>query len=77
MLTQRDLLFRLAQFAALFVMACIGLFDLASGMASSGALVLLRVPMAIATAAVWLPRHRQGSNLPSPAPTPPCGRSVR
>ncbi|MGA5299120.1 sensor histidine kinase [Nucisporomicrobium flavum] len=61
MLTQRDLLFRLAQFAALFVMACIGLFDLASGLADSGALVLLRVPMAIATAAVWLPRHRQGS----------------
>jgi len=61
MLTQRDLLLRLAQFGALFVMACLGLFDLATGMAGAGSLVLLQVPSAVATAAVWLPRHRQGS----------------
>ena len=61
MLTQRALLFRLAQLAALFVMACLGLFDLATGMAGGGASVVLGVPAAVATAAVWLPRHRQGS----------------
>ena len=61
MLTQRALLFRLAQLGALFVMACLGLFDLATGMAGAGSVVLLQVAAAVATAAVWLPRHRQGS----------------
>lgn len=61
MLKQRDLLLRLAQLAALFLMACLGLFDLANGLTNSGSLVLLQVLSAVGTAAVWLPRHRQGS----------------
>jgi signal transduction histidine kinase len=60
MLRQRELLFRFGQLAALFVMACLGLFDLATGLAGGG-MVMLQVLAAIATAAVWLPRHRQGS----------------
>jgi len=61
MLTQRNLIFRIGQLAALFVMACLGLFDLASGMGGADGLILLRVLAAVATAAVWLPKHRQGS----------------
>ncbi|GGQ62726.1 sensor histidine kinase [Couchioplanes azureus] len=61
MLTQRALLFRLAQLGGLFVMACLGLFDLANGMASGGDIALLQVLSAVATAVVWLRRHRQGS----------------
>jgi signal transduction histidine kinase len=61
MVRQRDLLFRLGQLAALFVMACLGLFDLAGGMADGGGFALMQVLAAVATAAVWLPRHRQGS----------------
>ncbi|WP_106124796.1 sensor histidine kinase [Pseudosporangium ferrugineum] len=61
MLTQRLLLLRLGQLAALFLMACLGLFDLANGMTNSGSFVLIQILTAIATAVVWLPRHRQGS----------------
>jgi signal transduction histidine kinase len=63
MATQRNwnLLFRLAQVTALGVMAVLGVFDLASGMATGGGLVVLQVLSAMATAAVFLPRHRQGS----------------
>ena len=61
MLTQRKLIFRFGQLAALFVMACLGLFDLATGMGGGEAIILLQVLAAVATAAVWLPSHRQGS----------------
>ncbi|MFI5493672.1 sensor histidine kinase [Actinoplanes sp. NPDC051859] len=61
MLTQRALFFRLAQVGALFLMALLGMFDVANGMASSGDMVFLQVLSAIATAVVWLPRHRHNS----------------
>jgi signal transduction histidine kinase len=62
MLTQRNrnLLFRLGQLAVLLVMAVLGLFDLQYGMAGNG-LALLQIASAVATAVVWLRRHRQGS----------------
>ncbi|AGL18477.1 sensor histidine kinase [Actinoplanes sp. N902-109] len=62
MVTQRDLLLRSGQLAALFVMFCLGLLDLAGGLLTgSEGIGLLRVLTALATAVVWLPRHRQGS----------------
>jgi signal transduction histidine kinase len=61
MLTQRKLLLRFGQLAALFLMACLGLADLVSGMAGAGGIVIFQVLAAVATAAVWLPQHRQGS----------------
>jgi signal transduction histidine kinase len=61
MLRQRELLFRLGQLAALFVMACLGVFDLSSWLNDGRAIVLVQVIAAVATAGVWLPRHRQGS----------------
>jgi len=59
MLTHKNLLRRFGQLAALGVMALLGLFDLSTGPASSVA--VLMVISAVATAAVWLPRHPQGS----------------
>jgi signal transduction histidine kinase len=56
----RNVLIRLGQLAALLVMAVLGMLDVASGLLESP-LVLLQVLMAIATAAVWLPQHPQGS----------------
>ncbi|MCO1594679.1 histidine kinase [Micromonospora sp. RHAY321] len=59
---------RLGQLAGLAAMALLGLFDLrfglASGMSTASALLLLvRVGLAMSTALVWLPVHRQGSRL--------------
>ena len=64
MLTQRnrDLLAHLGQVAVLGLMALLGLWDLSFGLAGSP-LVPLQVLSAVATAAVWLPRHRQDSTL--------------
>jgi len=61
MATQRNwhVLFRLGQAGALGVLALLGLFDLSAGM--TGELVPLQVLSAMAAAAVFLPRHRQGS----------------
>jgi signal transduction histidine kinase len=60
--TGRTLLFRLGQLGALVVMALLGAWDLAAQMASAGGgLAVLQVLTAMATAVVWLPRHRQGS----------------
>ena len=56
----RNLLLHLGQLVVLVVMAVLGLFDLQAGFATSG-LVVLQVLSAVATAAVWLPRHQQGS----------------
>ena len=68
----RNRLFHLGQLCVLVVMACLGLLDLQTGMATTG-LVLLQIPMAVATAAVWLPRHRQGSTaLPKVAVALAC-----
>jgi signal transduction histidine kinase len=55
----RTVLRRLGQLAALGLMAALGLFDVSTGIRSP--LILLQVLSAIATAAVWLPRHEQGS----------------
>jgi signal transduction histidine kinase len=55
----RKVLLRLGQLGALVLMAVLGLFDIQSGM--SGSLLPLQVLSAIASAAVWLPAHRQGS----------------
>ncbi len=62
MLTQqnRNVLAHLGQAAALALMAVLGLADLTAGMAASP-VVPLQVLCAVATAAVWLPRHRQDS----------------
>jgi signal transduction histidine kinase len=66
MLTQkfRRRLFRLWQLAALATMALLGIVDLSAGLADGGApalFTLLRIGAAMATAAVWLPSHPQGS----------------
>jgi signal transduction histidine kinase len=64
MLTQsgRTALFRLGQLGALAVLAGLGLWDLAVRMAGAGGpLGLVQVLTAVATAAVWLPRHPQGT----------------
>jgi signal transduction histidine kinase len=62
MLTQRNrnVLVHLGQLGALALMALLGLWDLQFGMASSP-LVVLQVASAVATAALWLPRHSQDS----------------
>jgi signal transduction histidine kinase len=57
----RAVLIHLGQFAVLVVMAVLGIFDLNAGLQEAGPLVLLHVLTAVATAAVWLPRHKQGS----------------
>ena len=57
----RIVLIRLGQLGLLLVMAVLGILDLMAGLASNGDLTLVQVLMAVATAAVWLPRHRQGS----------------
>jgi signal transduction histidine kinase len=57
----RTLLFRLGQLGALAVMALLGAWDIAAQMASTGDVALLQVLTAMATAVVWLPRHRQGT----------------
>ncbi|MET8153502.1 sensor histidine kinase [Actinoplanes sp. NPDC049668] len=62
MLTRKNLLFHSGQVAALLLMAVLGLIDL-STLASGGSMILAPVMIvsAVATAVVWLPRHRQGS----------------
>jgi signal transduction histidine kinase len=70
MLTRKDLLFHAGQLGALLVMAVLGLVDLNGGMVRGDTLALApaQVLSAVATAAVWLPRHRQGSTrLPKAA----------
>jgi signal transduction histidine kinase len=57
----RAALFRLGQLAALALMAVLGLFDLQEGLTNTGDLALLQVLSAMATAAIWLPRHKQDS----------------
>lgn len=57
----RMLLIRLGQLGLLLVMAVLGVFDLMAGMAGTSSLALVQVLMAVATAAVWLPQHPQGS----------------
>jgi signal transduction histidine kinase len=65
----RTLLLRLAQLGALAAMAVLGLFDVAQNLLHGGTLLaLIRVLMAMAAAAVWLPAHRQNStSLPKVA----------
>jgi signal transduction histidine kinase len=57
----RKVLLRVGQLAALALMAVLGLYDVAVGVHSSW--LVFQVLSAIATAAVWLPAHRQGSTL--------------
>ncbi|GAB3933279.1 hypothetical protein GCM10027614_03890 [Micromonospora vulcania] len=57
---------RLGQLAGLATLALLGLFDLRFGLATgmrtdAALLILVRVGLAVATALVWLPVHRQGS----------------
>lgn len=54
--------FRVGQAAALFAIAVLGLIDLVE-LVDNGLATLVRVVLALATAAVWLPAHRQGSRL--------------
>ncbi|WBB68518.1 histidine kinase [Micromonospora sp. WMMD812] len=64
---------RLGQLAGLAALGLLGLFDLRFGLladaGTAGALLLLvRVGLAVATAALWLPLHRQGTRrLPAAA----------
>jgi signal transduction histidine kinase len=57
----RNRLFRLGQLSALAVMALLGLLDFSANLAGAGGFIVAQVLTAMATAAVWLPRHRQGS----------------
>jgi signal transduction histidine kinase len=58
----RTLLLHLGQLGALALMAALGAWDVATKMGAAGTEVaLLQVLTAMATAAVWLPRHPQGS----------------
>src|SRR3954454_2056307 len=69
----RTLLLRFGQSSALTVMAGLGVLDLNSGMTGTGGFVLLQILSAMATAAVWLPRHQQGSTtLPKVAVAVSC-----
>jgi signal transduction histidine kinase len=62
MRTNRNLLLRLAQLGALAGLAMLGLFDVSQNMLQSAdSLGLVRVLMAMAAAAVWLPAHRPDS----------------
>ena len=58
----RTLLLRVAQLGALAALAMLGLFDVAQNLLHNDlGLGMLRVLLAIAAAAVWLPAHRQNS----------------
>ncbi|MCU7727276.1 histidine kinase [Actinoplanes sp. KI2] len=61
----RKILLRLGQVGALLVLAMLGLFDVAQGRLVSQAgnelLGLVRILLAMAAAAVWLPAHKQNS----------------
>ncbi|MFI7540487.1 sensor histidine kinase [Actinoplanes sp. NPDC049599] len=62
MLTRPQMIRRGGQLTTLFVMGVFGLVDLVAAMESGGPLLaLVMVVGALATAAVWLPPHRQGS----------------
>jgi signal transduction histidine kinase len=62
MFRDKTWLLRLAQLGGFGLMAVLGLFDVAEGLGSqAGGVTLLRVLMAMAAAAVWLPAHRQDS----------------
>ncbi|MBL7259283.1 sensor histidine kinase [Paractinoplanes lichenicola] len=65
----RMVLRRIAQLAALGAMALLGIFDVAQGLAGSGELLgLIKVLLAVAAAAVWLPVHRpRSTRLPKAA----------
>ena len=71
----RTVLWRLGQLSALAVMAGLGLLDLQTGMAGSG-FGLLQVLTAMASAAVWLRRHRQGSTTLPKVATALAGASL-
>ncbi len=58
----RNLLLRVAQLGALAALAMLGLFDVSQNLLHGGVvLALIRVLMAVAAAAVWLPVHRPDS----------------
>lgn len=61
----RIILLRLVQAGALITLAFLGLFDVSQGrlLAQSGweLIGLIRILLAIAAAAIWLPAHKQGS----------------
>jgi signal transduction histidine kinase len=57
--SHRRTLLRLAQLAALVVMALLGLYDSATGLRHT--LFPLQILTALISAAIWLPAHRQGS----------------
>jgi len=69
MLTRPNLIRHAGQLATLFLMAILGLVDLASAMSAGGlTLAFVLVVGALATATVWLPPHRQNSTrLPKAA----------
>ncbi|WP_430789950.1 sensor histidine kinase [Actinoplanes sp. G11-F43] len=57
-------LLRMGQFAALGLMALLGIVDLQGGLANNGlAVALWRIASAVIAAAVWLPTHRQDSTV--------------
>jgi signal transduction histidine kinase len=56
----RTVLLRLGQLSALALMALLGLYDVQTGM--SRILAPVQIATAIAAAAIWLPRHSQGSS---------------
>ena len=61
----RKILLRFGQVGALFVLAMLGLFDVAQGrllgQSSTALLGLVRILLAMAAAAIWLPAHKQNS----------------
>ncbi|WP_433292326.1 sensor histidine kinase [Actinoplanes sp. CA-030573] len=66
----RIILLRLAQVGALVLLAVLGLFDTAQGLlrTTNELLALIRILLAVAAAAIWLPAHRQNSTaLPKSA----------
>ncbi|GAB2574488.1 hypothetical protein Aab01nite_15600 [Paractinoplanes abujensis] len=67
--SNRMVLRRIAQLAALGAMALLGIFDVAQGLLRDSELLgLIRVLLAIAAAAVWLPVHRpRSTRLPKTA----------
>ena len=57
----RQVLLRLGQLSALALMAVLGLYDVQTGM--RGSWLPVQVLSALASAAIWLPAHKQGSKV--------------